>query len=61
MGEQVNMEKVYDVLTKRVFTIHEPFESWRNNFEIGRYIKVPPNGKLPLNVTYTSSNKCKHY
>lgn len=55
------MEKVYDVLTKRVFTIHEPFESWRNNFEIGRYIKVPPNGKLPLNATYTSSNKCKHY
>lgn len=54
------MEKVYDTVTKRVFTIYEPFKIWVLNFESGRYIKVPPNGKLPLNVTSTKSDN-NHY
>ena len=55
------MEKVYDTVTRRIFTIYNPFETWVLNFEPGRYIKVPPNGKLPLNITNSKVNKSKHY
>lgn len=54
------MEKVYDTVTKRVFTIYEPFKIWVLNFESGRYIKVPPNGKLPLSATSIKSDN-NHY
>ena len=55
------MEKVYDTVTRRIFTIYNPFETWVLDFEPGRYIKVPPNRNLPLNLSRGKVNKNKHY
>lgn len=51
------MEKVYDTVTKRTFTIHEPFKVWVLNFEPGRYIKAPSNRKPPVNIAHKNTNK----
>lgn len=53
------MEKVYDTVTKRTFTIHEPFKVWILNFDSGRYVKVSSNGKPPLNRVQVNTDK--HY